>query len=343
LPESRLRKPAVGAALNEKTTQLRMGEKKMETITLGHSGLEVSALCLGILPFGTKVQREDAFAILDAYFEAGGRFIDTANNYSKWHAGGIGTESETTLGEWVQARGNRNELVIATKVGFNRDDIGPSLSRATIEKEIDGSLSRIATDYVDLYYAHADIRTDGIEETLAAFDDTVKAGKARFLGCSNYVAWRIAQARAVSRANGWSEYCCVQQRYTYLRPAPGASFAPQVSGNDDLLDYCREHTDFRMLAYSPLLNGAYSRDDREIPKQYVGPDSEARLTALQEVAAEYGATVNQIVYAWLLGGDTAVIPLTAPTTLEQLSENLGGLTIKLSEESMRELSEAGNP
>ena len=315
----------------------------MKTVRLGHSGLEVSALCLGILPYGTKVNRQDSFAILDAYYEAGGRFIDTANNYSKWHAGGVGTESETMLGEWMIDRGNRSELTIATKVGFNRDDIGPSLSGATIAKEIDGSLARLQTDCVDLYYAHADIRSDSLEETLGAFNDVVVQGKARFLGCSNYLAWRIEAARCTSRSHGWAEYCCVQQRFTYVRPAPGASFAPQVNGNDDLLDYCRENPDVRMLAYSPLLTGAYSREDREIAPQYTGADTEARLAQLKKVADAHNATVNQIVYAWLMGGDPAIIPLTAPTSLEQLSENLGGLKIVLSADEIQGLSNAGNP
>ncbi|MFW6288393.1 MAG: aldo/keto reductase, partial [Spirochaetota bacterium] len=235
----------------------------MKTLKLGHSGIEVSEVCLGILPYGTKVDRDTSFALLDAYYEAGGRFIDTANNYSMWHAGGVGTESEAMLGEWLRARGNRNELVIATKVGFNRADRGPSLSKETIEQEIAGSLERLGIDTIDLYYAHADVRTDPLEETLGAFDSFVQSGAVRAIGCSNYRAWRIAEARAVSEASGWASYCCVQQRHTYLRPRPGASFGAQTSSNEDLLDYCREHDDFRLLAYSPLQNGAYTRKDRE--------------------------------------------------------------------------------
>ncbi len=315
----------------------------MKTVTLGHSGIEVSALCLGILPFGTKVDEPTSFAILDAYFEAGGRFIDTANNYSMWHAGGIGTESETVLGKWLRARGNRRQLVIATKVGFNRADIGPSLSAATIAAELDGSLRRLGVDCADLYYAHADIRKDPQEETLAAFDKAVTAGKVRALGCSNYLPWRIEQARQISRGHGWAEYCCVQQRFTYLRPQPGASFGPQRSGNDDLLDYCRANPDFRMLAYSPLLAGAYTRPDKPMPKQYAGADADQRLAALAAVAAEIGATPNQVVYAWLLGGQPAIIPLTAPTSLAQLAENLKSLTVSLTPEQMERLTTAGNP
>ncbi len=315
----------------------------MNTLTLGHSGIAVSELCLGILPFGTKVDEATSFAILDGYYEAGGRFIDTANNYSRWHAGGTGVESETTLGKWMKARGHRADLVIATKVGFNRADIGPSLSRQTIEAESAGSLARLGTDTIDLYYAHADIRSDPLEETLATFDALVAAGKVRALGCSNYRAWRIQQARDLSRARGWAEYCCVQQRHTYLLPRPGASFGAQVSSNDDLLDYCRENRDFRMLAYSPLLAGAYTRPDSKLPSQYVGVEAEAQLATLAQVAEECGATPNQVIYAWMLQGDPAVIPLTAPTSLAQLHENLGALGVRLSPEQLRRLDAAGRP
>jgi aryl-alcohol dehydrogenase-like predicted oxidoreductase len=315
----------------------------MRTLRLGHSGIEVSALGLGILPFGTKVDEATSFAILDAYFEAGGRFIDTANNYSMWHADGIGTESETMLGKWMRARGNRSQLVIATKVGFNRADIGPSLSVATIATEFAGSLRRLGVDYVDLYYAHADIRQDPLEETLAAFDKLVKTGQVRALGCSNYLAWRIERSRQISRAHGWAEYCCVQQRFTYLRPQPGATFGAQRSGNDDLLDYCRENPDFRMLAYSPLLAGAYTRRDKPLPQQYTGADSERRLAALAAIADEVGATPNQVIYAWLLHSQPAIFPLTAPTSLAQLDENLGGLNLALTPAQMEQLTNAGNP
>jgi aryl-alcohol dehydrogenase-like predicted oxidoreductase len=314
----------------------------MKTVKLGHSGEEVSALCLGVLPFGTRVAEDTAFAILDEYWEAGGRFIDTANNYSKWYPGGVGTESETMLGNWMRSRGVRDELFLATKVGFNRDDIGPSLSKQTIESEIEGSLKRLGTDRVDLYYAHADIRSDPLEETLECFDGLVRAGKVRFLGCSNYVAWRIEKARGISRKNQWAEYCCVQQRYTYLRPRPGAVFAPQVSANDDLLDYCRENQDFRLLAYSPLLAGAYTREDKQLSPKYVGPDSDARLSTLRRVAHEIGATPNQVIYAWMLGSNPTVIPLTAPTNLDQLSENLAALEIALTETQLSALTDAGD-
>ena len=314
----------------------------MKTTTLGPTKAEVSALCLGILQMGTRIDRRTSFEILDAYYEAGGRFIDTANNYSKWHEGGSGTESETTLGEWMRDRGNRNELFIATKAGFNRDDIGPSLSKETIRIESEGSLMRLGTDRVDLFYAHVDLRDNPLDETLEAFDALVRSGKARALGCSNYLAWRIEQARRISRGNGWAEYCCVQQRFTYLRPGPGASFAPQISGNSDLVDYCAADGDFRMLAYSPLLNGAYTNPQKSFPAQYLHADTDARLAVLREIAVEVGATANQVVYAWLIGGTPSIIPLTAPTSRAQLEENLASLDVTLSEQQIERLTSAGD-
>ncbi len=310
----------------------------MNTIALGESGAEVSALCLGTLPFGTKVSERDSFALLNGYFDAGGTFLDTANNYSKWHAGGVGGESESAIGSWMKERGNRSQLFVATKVGFNSDAVGLGLSAKIIELELDASLERLGTDFVDLYYAHGDIRTDPLEEALEAFDRAVTAGKVRYIGCSNYRAWRIERARNLSQASGWAAYCCVQQRYTFLRPRPGADFGRQLSANEDLLDYCSENPQVRMLAYSPLLGGTYGRDDRPLPEQYVSVESDPRLAVLRDVCSECGATPLQAVYAWMLQSSPGVIPITAPTTSTQLVENLGALDVRLSSDQIERLS-----
>lgn len=306
----------------------------MKKLPLGHTGVQVSALCLGCMDFGTKVDEEESFRLLDQYVDAGGTFLDTANNYSYWNEGGVGGESEALLGRWIKARKNRDKLFIATKVGFNTLDLGHSLSAKTIIGELEGSLKRMGIEHVDLYYAHKDHRPDPLEETLEAFDRSVAAGKVRYIGCSNTLAWRIERAKAISRANGWAEYCCVQQRYSYLRPKPGASFGNQVSANDDLLDYCRENDDVTFLAYSPLLGGCYTRQDKPIPEQYRGPDADARLVALKQVAHQAGATPNQVVYAWLLNGNPSIIPLVAASSTEQMAENLGSLEVQLSSEQM---------
>jgi aryl-alcohol dehydrogenase-like predicted oxidoreductase len=163
--------------------------------------------------------------------------------------------------------------------------------------------------------------------------------KVRFIGASNFLAWRLEEARWVSQTNGWAEYCCIQQRYSYIRPKPAASFAPQIAANDDLLDYCRSRRTI-MLAYSPLLGGAYTRADRSFPEQYLGPDTDARLAALNAVAEEVEATANQVVYAWMLQSDPLVIPLVGASTVEQMRENLGALEIELSADQMARLNDA---
>ncbi len=193
----------------------------MKTVALGMTGEKVSALCLGAMNFGTKLDEKGSMQLLDRYYEQGGRFIDTANNYAVWW-GGDGSESENVLGRWMRNRGNRDALFLATKVGFNTPAVGSGLSRRVIRQEIEASLRRLGTDHVDLYYAHKDHRSDPLEETLEAFDELHRAGKVRMIGCSNWRAWRIEQARELCRAKGWIGFCCVQQRHTYLRPGPGA-------------------------------------------------------------------------------------------------------------------------
>jgi aryl-alcohol dehydrogenase-like predicted oxidoreductase len=316
----------------------------MKTLPLGHTGVRVSGLCLGAMNYGTKSNERDSMRMLDRYVEAGGSFIDTANNYALWW-GGDGGDSERVLGAWMKERKNRDRLFLATKVGFNQPDVGPSLSAATITREIHGSLKRLGTDHVDLYYAHQDWRKDGLDETLGAFDALRREGKIRFVGCSNFRVWRIEQARALSRAHGWAEYCCAQQRYTYLRPAPGASFDPQLPVDDELLDYCNVHAaDFLLLGYSSTLGGAYAgRADRQVPWQYAGPDSTARLAALRSVAAEVSATPIQVIYAWMLQSTPAVLPLVSAGTMEQLEEDLGCLKLTLSSDQMVRLNTAGTP
>lgn len=303
----------------------------------------MSALCLGAMNYGTKADERESMRMLDRYTEAGGSFIDTANNYAVWW-GGDGNDSERVLGKWMKARGNRDRLFLATKVGFNRPDVGRSLRGAVMRAEIENSLKHLGTDRVDLYYAHTDVREDSLEETLETFDALRREGKVRFIGCSNHRAWRIEQARELSRRRGWVEYCCVQQRHTYLRPAPGASFGAQLPVDAELADYCGTHLkDFLLLGYSSTLEGAYAgRPDRPIPVQYAGPDTDARLAALRAVAREVGATPVQVVYAWMLQSTPPVLPLVSAGSVSQLDENLGSLSLTLSAGHMARLDGAGS-
>jgi aryl-alcohol dehydrogenase-like predicted oxidoreductase len=311
----------------------------MKKLALGDSGVEVSAFCLGTMYFGTRTDKKTSYRLLDHFVEAGGSFLDTANIYARWVSGGVGGESEALLGEWMRERKNRSDMFIATKVGFEYPGVERGLRASQIEAECEKSLKRMGIDAIDLYYAHVDDRDTPMEETMAAFDRLVSAGKARLVGASNFLAWRLEKARWVSQTHGWAEYCCVQQRYSYIRPKPGASFGAQIAANDDLLDYCRTRG-LTMLAYSPLLSGAYTRADRFFAEGYLGPDTDARLAALKAVSTEVGATANQVVLAWMQQSDPPVIPLVAASTADQMRENLGALEIELGAEQMARLNVA---
>ena len=310
----------------------------MKKVSLGLNGPEVSELCLGTLPFGTRVDKKTSYQLLDDYAAAGGSFLDTANNYSMWHAGGKGGESESMLGDWMADRGNRREMFVATKAGFNTPDTGGrSLAPALIRRELEKSLKRLKTDYVDLFYAHVDCRDDDLEETLEMMDTLVREGRARHLGASNFTAWRLEKAQSLQFSRGWSPFIALQQRHTYLRPGAGASFAPQLSTSDEILDYVRSTPDLRLLAYSPLLNGAYTREDRDFPAQYDSAEKAGRLAVLAEVAEESGAGINQLIFAWMLAQESPVIPLIAPTTEAQLQDSLGASGVRLSADQVRRL------
>lgn len=311
----------------------------MKKRTLGHNGeLEVTALCQGTDHFGSRVDYETSTAILDRYIAAGGNFLDTANCYAVWLPGAKGGESEALLGRWMKERKNRDQLIIATKVGVPYEGAPMGTKASAIESEVERSLERLGIETIDLYYTHMDDRSVPFEELLGAMDKLVKAGKVRCIGACNILAWRLEEARNVSLHNGFPLHACVEQRYTYLRPKAGANFGGQVSTNPDLLDYCR-HRNLPLIAYSPLLYGAYVRDDRPLPKQYQHPDSDVRLEALRSVAKELDATLNQVVIAWLMHQD--IIPITGASRIEQLEANLGCLDIELTEEQMTTLTQAG--
>jgi aryl-alcohol dehydrogenase-like predicted oxidoreductase len=312
----------------------------MKAVPLGNSGTTVSNICLGAMFFGSKTDRSMSHSLLDCYVDAGGSFIDTANIYAWWVPGFAGGESETVLGEWMRRRKNRSRLFLASKVGFGYGSVKVGLTAALIRSECEKSLRRLGVETIDLYFAHVDDRNTRQEETLEALHRLVSEGKVRFLGASNFLAWRLAEAEGICRERSWPGYCCIQQRYTYLRPQPGTTFGAQIAANDDLFDYCVAHG-MSLLAYSPLLGGAYSRADRSVPEQYRGADTEARMSRLKSLARDLGKTENQIVLAWLMQSKPAAIPLAAGSTVEQLRENLGAGEVKLTADQVAWLSSGG--
>lgn len=312
----------------------------MRKVPLGDSGADVSCICLGAMYFGSRTDPELSRRLLDEYVESGGSFIDTAKIYAHWIQGFTGGESETLLGQWMRERRNRSSVFLASKVGFQYPSVERGLTASLIEAECDRSLKRLGVETIDLYYAHVDDRATPIDATLEAFQRLVRAGKVRLIGASNFLAWRLAESRAASRPRSWPAYCCIQQRHSYLRPRPGTTFDPQIAANDDLLDYCAS-SGITLLAYSPLLGGAYTRSDRTLAEQYVGRDTAARMKLLKTMARELGITPNQLVLAWLMQTEPPAIPVMAAGTLEQLRENLGTLAVSLTRGQVLALSSAG--
>jgi aryl-alcohol dehydrogenase-like predicted oxidoreductase len=298
----------------------------MKTLPLANTGVNVSALGLGTMYFGTKVDEATSFDLLDIYCSAGGNFLDTANKYASWVPGFSGGESEELLGKWMRARRNRAQLFLATKVGLPMPGVEKGLRAAQIITECEKSLRRLGSYVIDLYYAHADDRDTPLEETAEAFDHLVATGKVRFLGASNYLAWRLHEARLLCARNGWAKFICVQTRYSFLQPDPWVpqEFAAQIPASPELLDYCAAHG-LRVIAYSPLLGGAYTRPDRALHSSYCSPANDKKLAAISRVAQERGITVNQAVLSWMVHGKNAVIPLITGSTPTQLRENLDAL------------------
>ena len=314
----------------------------MEKIKLGEANIEVSALAMGTDLIGSRIDRQTSFGLFDLYYGKGGTFLDTANIYSYWLPGCQGGESETCIGAWMKERGNRNEMIISSKLAFDYPECEGGLSAVEIQRECDKSLRRLQTDRIDLYYAHRDDRQTSLDETMEAFSRLIQAGKVRMLGASNLSTWRITEANGVAKVNGWSPYSVIEQRYTYLRPRHGADFGPQVFISPDLKDYASARS-IQLIGYSILLQGAYTRPDRDLPPQFAGPDSDARLQALNSVAGEIGCSPNQVIIAWMRQSTPPILPIIAASNSDQLEENIAALSIKLSSEQKYCLDTAGDP
>lgn len=314
----------------------------MDKVKLGGTEVEVSALCYGTDLIGSRVGETQSYRLLDVFADNGGTFVDTGNFYASWYPGCVGGESESTIGRWMAARGNRARMAISTKLGFDYPGCEGGLSASEIESECNKSLQRLQTDYIDVYYAHRDDFDTPLEETMEAFHRLITAGKVRVLGASNLWIWRVAEANMVAALRGLTPYSVVEQRYTYFRPRHGADFGPQICISEDMKRFC-DHHGMSLIAYSILLQGAYSRDDRPVPAQFAGPEADERMQALQSVASETGTTVNQVIIAWMRQSDPPVLPIIGGSKQEQVLENLAALGVELSEDQMEHLTRAGDP
>ncbi|HEY9309323.1 MAG TPA: aldo/keto reductase [Microbacterium sp.] len=323
------------------------------TISNGSTSFEVSTLCLGTMFFGTRTDTPTSLAILDRFADAGGTFVDTANNYNVW-VGGHGRDSEDVLGEWIRRRGGLGDVRLATKLGAAKSDpalplqnVEPTnfqgLSAEVVAREARLSLQHLGVDRIDVLYGHVDDRETPIAETVAAFGQLQREGLVGIAGISNVALWRLVEARDEARRQGVDPYGVVQQGYSYVYPSPGAGRTNDVSV--ELLDYVAAagvdgRPPLTVTAYSPLHQGAFTRDDKPMWAPMRHASNRERVRVLHDVAAEIGATPNQVALAWLLGGPVPVIPVVGISSVAQLEEALAAADLVLDPEVRTRLDAA---
>ncbi|AFE10712.1 aldo/keto reductase [Corallococcus coralloides DSM 2259] len=308
---------------------------------LGATGLEVFPLCLGGNVFGWTADEATSFAVLDAFVEGGGNFVDTADVYSRWIPGHVGGESETVLGKWIASRKAKDRLVIATKVGAETA-LGKGLTREHIEKSVDASLRRLGVERIDLYYAHYDDPNTPFEETLRAFDALVKAGKVKALGLSNHTAERAQEALDTQKRLGLARYQVIQPEYNLVERPKFEGALQQVSEKEALAvaPYFGLAAGFLTGKYQEGQLAPATPRAGNVLKKYGNAKGWGVVAALKKVAERRGATPSQVALAWLTTRPTVVAPIASATSVPQLKELLGAFSLKLEADDLRELDSA---
>jgi aryl-alcohol dehydrogenase-like predicted oxidoreductase len=301
---------------------------------IGETDLDVFRLCLGGNVFGWTSDEETSIAVLDAYRDAGGNFVDTADLYA-------GGESERIIGEWLARRDSRGEMIIATKVAMDKHR--PGLSATNLRAACEDSLRRLGTDYIDLYYAHQDDPDTPQEETLEAFDELVRAGKVKHIGASNFSAERLSTSLEISDREGWARYVALQPYYNLV----------ERGEYDDKLQGLCERENIACMPYFALargfLTGKYrpggeEGDSPRAPRAaaYLKRGGEAVLEALDEVSAGHGGVpVAAVALAWLAAQPTVVAPIASARSVEQLQSLLPMVDLKLTQDEISRLDQAG--
>ncbi|MEV8128380.1 aldo/keto reductase [Streptomyces sp. NPDC085944] len=306
---------------------------------LGSSDLEVFPLALGGNVFGWTADQDTSFAVLDAYTAAGGNFVDTADSYSAWVDGNSGGESETVLGKWLASRGNRDDVVLATKVSQHPDY--PGLSAANIKAAADASLRRLGTDRIDLYYTHFDKPEVPVEEIIGALDELVRAGKVRHIAASNISAERLAASLEFSEREGLARYVALQPHYNLVSRD---TYEGELSGLAEraglaAVPYYALAAGFLTGKYrpgtavdSPRAGGAAKHLETERGRRV--------LAALDEIAETHGVPVATVALAWLAGRPTVAAPIASARTVEQLPALLGVAELDLTQDEAERLTRA---
>lgn len=312
----------------------------MKKRRLGRSNLEVAPFCFGGNVFGWTADEKTSFALLDAFVGEGFDFIDTADAYSRWVPGHTGGESEAIIGRWMKARGNREKVIIATKVGADMGS-GRTMARAYVHKALEDSLKRLQTDRIDLYQTHWDDEETPLEEVLSTYADLIKAGKVRAIGASNYSAARFKEALDISARKGLPRYESLQPQYNLVE---------RKDYEAELGPLCRKEQVGVIPYYSlasGFLTGKYrsKSDAGKSPRgagatKYLDERGLRVLAALDEVASAHEATVAQVALAWLLAKPELTAPIASATSLPQLHELLGAVRLELNREDIARLDAA---
>lgn len=320
----------------------------MEYRYLGRTGLKVSELCMGTMQFGWTADEPTSHDILSTAFDSGINFLDTADIYSRWAEGNPGGVSESIIKNWMQKNKiPRHQIILATKVRGVTGD-GPNdegLSRVHIMKSVEESLTRLGTDYIDLYQTHWYDENTPIEETLSALDDLVHQGKVRYIGCSNYPTWRLMQALWASDKHGISRYDSLQPHYSLVH---------REEFERELADVCRTFG-LGVIPYSPLaggfLTGKYRAGGKEVishrakgVQRYFSQKNWELLAVMENLGNEKGGkSISQIALAWLLSDPVITSPIIGPRTMEQFHDNLGAAGLRLSTDENQILDDASRP
>jgi aryl-alcohol dehydrogenase-like predicted oxidoreductase len=301
--------------------------------TIGGTELTVFELCLGTNPFGWTADEQESFAVLDAYVAAGGNFIDTADAYSVWVDGHVGGESETVLGHWLATRGNRDGLVIATKVG----SLG-GLGAENIAARVDDCLQRLGIDTIDLLYAHRDDPNTPLEESLRALDQVVKEGKARYIAASNYEPDRLAEAFKICEREGLAQFVALQPHYNLLERGYEQTLAGLVERHGiACVPYYGLAKGFLTGKYRPGAAGVSSRG-RLDGSAYADERGWRALDALDSVASAHSSTDAAVALAWLRAQPTVLAPIASARTPEQLADQLSMAELVLGPSELELLS-----
>jgi aryl-alcohol dehydrogenase-like predicted oxidoreductase len=313
----------------------------MKTRKLGRSGLEISPLVFGGNIFDWTTDRAASFQLLDAFFAAGFNAVDTADAYSRWVPGHVGGESEATIGEWMKQRGNRAKVIVMTKVGMDMGDGKKGLSRAHILSSAEDSLRRLQTDYIDLYQSHIDDPETPFEETLGAYADLIKQGKVRAIGASNHKGDRLAAALEVGRKNGLPAYQSLQPNYSLIERAEyETNLEPVcVQGGIGVINYFPLAGGFLSGKYRSESDAAGKARARNVTK-YLNERGFKVLDALDEIAAKHDATPAKVALAWVMARPSVTAPIVSATNLDQLSDLISSVELKLDRDSIELLNQA---